>query len=191
MHDRQLSTQEVKARAAVDTSKILGWGVDADPRNDPTYPYRDRSKDDGPGMDWQRPPLQQPEVEILRSIEHNRLPAVVGTSTPPSGLSGVIRRQAFKYSESDWTHWLMLMGADRINVVEGVLQDLGRGKMPNIPAEMGVKSEWQHNKRGLATKIAVAGAVSAVIFALVRNRRSGNAEPVPEAWDSRRDEHGD
>jgi len=185
MNERILSTQEVKARAAVDTSKIPGWGVDADPRNDPTYPYRDRSKDDGPGMDWQRPPLQQPDVEILRSIEHNRLPAVVGTSTPPSGLSGMIRRQAFKYSESNWTHWLMLMGADRINVVEGVLQDLGRGKVPNIPAEMGVKSEWQHNKLGLATKIAVAGAVSAVIFALVRSRRSDKAEPVPEAWDSR------
>jgi hypothetical protein len=27
----------------VDTSTIVGWGVDADPRNDPTYPYRDRS----------------------------------------------------------------------------------------------------------------------------------------------------
>ena len=190
MNARQLTTQEVKARAAVDTSKILGWGVDADPRNDPTYPYRDRSQDDGPGMDWQRPPLQQPDVEILRSIEHNRLPAVVGTSTPPSGLSGVIRRQAFKYSESNWAHWLMLMGADRINVVEGVLQDLGRGKVPNIPAEMGVRSEWQHNKRGLATKIAVAGALTAVIFALGRSSRKETdtikLPPLPE-----RDEHRD
>jgi hypothetical protein len=28
---------------AVDTSTIPGWGVDADPENDPTYPIRDRS----------------------------------------------------------------------------------------------------------------------------------------------------
>lgn len=43
-------------------------------------------------MDWNRPPLQPRSVEILRSIEHNRLPAVVGTSTPPRGLSGAVKR---------------------------------------------------------------------------------------------------
>ena len=157
-----------------DTSTIPGWGVDADPDNDPTYPYRDRSKDDGLAMNWERPPQQHPDVEILTSIEHNRLPAVVGTSTPPSGLSGVIRRQAFRYSESNWWHWLMLMGADRINVVEGVLQDLGRGKIPNIPAEMGIRSELKHNKRGFAKKVAVAAALSAVLILL--SRRSGKDE---------------
>ncbi len=52
-------------------------------------------------MTWERPPQQKRRVEILASIEHNKLPAVFGTSTPPSGLSGMIRRQAFKYSESN------------------------------------------------------------------------------------------
>ena len=153
-----------------DYSQITGWGVDADPKNDPTYPYRDRSQDDGLAMNWERPPQQQPDVEILTSIEHNRLPSVVGTSTPPSGLSGVIRRQAFRYSESNWMHWLMLIGADRINVVEGVLQDLGRGKIPNIPAEMGIRSELKHNKSGFAKKVAVAAALSAVVILLSRRR---------------------
>jgi hypothetical protein len=164
-----------KSVAPVDTSKIIGWGVDADPENDPTYPYRDRSKDDGRGMNWQRPPQQEESVEILRSIEHPRTPAVFGTSTPPRWISGMLRRLAFKYSESNWLHWLMLMGADRINVVEGVVQDLGRAKVPNIPAEMGIKSEWQHNKRGLATKIAVTVAVSAVVVALL-SRRGGDKD---------------
>jgi hypothetical protein len=67
----------------------------------------------------------------------------------------MIRRAAFRKSESDWWHWLMLMGADRINVVEGVVQDLARAKIPNIPAEMGARAEWKHNKKGLVTKIAV------------------------------------
>jgi hypothetical protein len=156
----------------MDTSNSSGWGVDADPENDPTYPYRDRSQDDGLTMNWDRPPQQQPDVEILTSIEHNRLPAVVGTSTPPSGLSGAIRRQAFRYSESNWWHWLMLMGADRINVVEGVLQDLGRGKIPNIPAEMGIRSELKYNKKGFAKKVAVAAALSAVLV-LVSRRGKG------------------
>lgn len=154
-------------QALVDTSVIPGWGVDADPSNDPTYPHRDRSNDDR-SPDWQRPPLQSSEVEILRSVEHVRLPAVFGTSTPPSGLSGVLRRAAFRYSESHWAHWLMLMGADRINVVEGVVQDLGRFRIPNIPAEMGIRSEWRHNRKGLATKVAATAAVAGASYALFK-----------------------
>ena len=36
-----------------------------------------------------------------------------------SWISGAMRRLAFRWSESHWLHWLMLMGADRVNVVEG------------------------------------------------------------------------
>jgi hypothetical protein len=142
----------------VDTSKIPGWGVDADPQNDPTYPMRDISQDDRSisGLNWQRPAQQVQDVEVLMSIEHNRLPAVFGTSTPPRGISGIIRRIAFRRSESDWWHWLMLMGADRINVVEGVVSDLAHLRVPNIPAEMGFKSDWKYNKQGVAKKAAVA-----------------------------------
>ena len=89
-----------------------------------------------------------------------------GTSTPPSGLSGMIRRGAFKYSESHWAHWLMLMGADRVNMVEGIVQDLARARIPNIPAEMGMRSEWKHNRKGLVTKLAVTAAIGAAAFAL-------------------------
>ena len=159
----------------IDPSKIPGWGVDVDRTNDPTYPMRDRSGDDSPGMNWRRPPLQAPDVEILRSIEHNRLPAVVGTSTPPSGLSGVIRRAAFRYSESQWAHWLMLMLADRINVVEGVFQDLARGRLPNPYAEMGMGSDLKHDKAAFVAKtvtvVVIAAAVLAVGVHLARPHR--------------------
>jgi hypothetical protein len=156
--------------AVVDTSKIAGWGVDADPENDPAFPMR-RSEDlQSRGLTWERPAEQQPDVEILQSIEHNRLPAVVGTSTPPSGLSGVIRRAAFRRSESDWWHWLMLMGADRLNVVEGVVQDLGRGTIPNIIGEMGGRAEWRHNKTGLAKKIGVVAAIVGAGYLLSRSK---------------------
>lgn len=166
-------TRIASARTPIDPAAVTGWGVDADPANDPTYPYRDRSQDDGLMRNWQKPALQQSGVEILQSIEHTERPAVFGTSTPPRWISGTIRRLAFRWSESNWIHWLMLMGADRINVVEGVVQDLGRGKIPNIPAEMGIRSELRHNKAGFAKKVAVAAAVSGVVFALVwaRGRR--------------------
>jgi hypothetical protein len=161
----------------VDTASIPGWGIDADPENNPTYPMR-HIENQTRGLTWARPNRQKPDVEILQSIEHNRQPAVVGTSTPPSGLSGVIRRLAFRRSESDWWHWLMLMGADRLNVVEGVVQDLSRGKVPNIPAEMGVRAEWQHNRAGLAKKIGVSLALGALVIAWSRRSRplSGYAE---------------
>ena len=155
----------------IDAARVRGWAVDADPQNDPTYPSRDRAADDHKGQ-WERPALQQSEVEILQSIEHVRTPAVFGTATPPSGLSGMVRRSAFRWSESNWLHWLLLMGADRINVVEGIAQDFGRGKVPNIPAEMGIRAGWEHDRKRVATKAAVVVGVSAALVLLVSRRRA-------------------
>jgi hypothetical protein len=155
----------------INAATVRGWAVDADPKNDPTYPYRRRERDDHSG-EWERPPLQESDLEILQSIEHKRTPAVFGTSTPPSGLSGMIRRGAFRWSESNWMHWLLLMGADRVNVVEGIAHDLSRGKVPNIPAEMGMGAAWRHDKKGVATKVGVTLAVSGLLVLMVSRRRA-------------------
>jgi hypothetical protein len=176
MPDNQLAVRPsdtlVKTSAtALDTSTIVGWGVDADPINDPTYPYRDRTMDDHSG-EWDRPAQQQSDVEILQSIEHKQLPAVFGTSSPPKWVSGWMRRLAFRWSESSWNHWLLLMGADRVNMVEGLVDDLAHLKIPNIPKEMGVPAEWKHNKTGLIKKVAVAAVIGGAIFALVKGRGS-------------------
>jgi hypothetical protein len=164
-----------KRTTLVDTSSIPGWGVDADPENDPTWPMRDRSQDDSPGRHWVRPPLQPESVEVLMSIEHTERPAVFGTSTPPTGLSGQIRRVAFKFSESRWTHWLLLLLADRINVVEGVLADLGRGKAPDLVEEFGIKAEWKYDRpafyRRMGTAALVAGAAVGLTYMMLRRRR--------------------
>ena len=165
----------------VDPATVPGWGVDADPDNDPTYPIRNQSQDHGLTRHWNRPPVQQPDVEILQSIEHIRQPAVVGTSTPPSGLSGMLRRSAFRWSESNWLHWLLLLGADRINVVEGVVEDLAHARVPNIPAEMGIRSELQFNKRGFAKKLAVSAGLTAVVLAVAASRRRRGGETTVEA----------
>jgi hypothetical protein len=162
---------------APDTALIVGWGADADTRNDPTYPYRDRSKDDHSG-EWRRPTQQEPDVELLKSVEHKWLPAVFGTASPPSGVSGSMRRLAFRWSESNWSHWLLLIAADRVNMVEGLVEDLGRGHLPNIPKEMGLPAEWRHNKTGLMKKLAVAAVIGGSITGLVLGKRnSGEREP--------------
>jgi hypothetical protein len=103
---------------------------------------------------WQRPAQQGRDVEILCSIEQMRLPAVFGTSSPPRGISGMIRRLAFRRSNR-----LMALAyaddADRINVVEGIVSDLAHPRIPNIPADMGIRSGIEHNKPGLAKKAGV------------------------------------
>ena len=61
----------------------------------------------------------------------------------------MVRRSAVGFGESDWRHRLMLLGADRISMAEGMAQDLACGRIPNLPAEMGMHAEWRHNKDGL------------------------------------------
>lgn len=156
-------------RPLIDPTTVMGWGVDADPENDPTWPMRDRSRDDGPGMTWTPPVAQLADVEILQSVEHLRRPAVVGQSTPPRGVSGWIRRGAYRFSESQWGHWLMLMLADRIDTVEGVVDDVVRGRPPNPLVEMGLVKR----RHSTAAAIATAGALvlgAALIIGFARRR---------------------
>jgi hypothetical protein len=151
---------------------VNGWNIDADPANNPTYPMRDVSADRAKGSDWQQPTLQAETVEVLESIEYTRRPAVFGTTAPPSGLSGAIRRLAFKRSESDWWHWLLLIAADRVNVVEGIVEDLGKGRFPNIPAEQGIRAELKYNRPAFIRKAVVVAGVSAVAITLFARDRS-------------------
>jgi hypothetical protein len=150
----------------IDPATVNGWGIDADPRNDPVYPMRDMSMDDKGGMNWVRPPLQMREVEILHSNERPNLSAVFGTSTPPKGLSGIIRRMAFTKSEGKWGHWLMLLFADRINVIEGIFQDFSRGRIPHILNEMGLRAELKYNFPGFLRKLAIVTAIIVLIIVL-------------------------
>ena len=154
-----------------DPSQIKGWGVDANPENDPTYPMKERNDGEHAGYSWERPTQQLSDIEVLQSNERPNLTAVYGTSIPPAGLSGMIRRFAFKYSESSYGHWLPLMLADRIGVVEGILGDLAHGRIPNIFAELGGKAVWKHNRKGFIKGVIVAAVL---ISALVAYLRSGS-----------------
>jgi hypothetical protein len=106
-------------------------------------------------------------MEIFHSTERPGITPLFGTTVPPSGLSGALRRFAFKYSENDLRHWLMLLFADRINMFEGILSDLGHGHIPNVFAEMGLKSEFKYNRDGAIRKIAFAGVVVALGIGLI------------------------
>ena len=150
---------------------IIGWGVDADPNNEPTYPMKHYTGADHQRLNWERPPLQAVTVEVLTSTERPNLTAVFGTSSPPSGLSGILRRYAFKSSESEYGHWLPLLLADRINVVEGIVDDLRQGHIPNIFAEKGWKADWQYNRSGLVKNVLIGAVVTTVVIALLSRKK--------------------
>ncbi|EMR00701.1 hypothetical protein [Cesiribacter andamanensis] len=149
---------------------IKGWGIDADPKNDPTYPIKKRTNDEHKGYTWERPSQQPIGIEVLHSIERPNVTAVFGTSAPPSGLSGMIRRMAFKQSENEYGHWLPLILADRVNVVEGIVEDLFKGHIPNIFAEKGLGADWKFNRSSLITKMAVGAAVLTAAAVLLSRR---------------------
>jgi hypothetical protein len=148
---------------------IQGWGADLDRKNRPAVPMErtpPRTVDAKPGD----PPQQRENVEILVSPERPGITPIFGTAQPPSGLSGTIRRLAFKSTENDLRHWMLLLLADRVNVVEGVVQDLARGHVPNILGEMGIKAELKHNPAGLARKALIATAVVGTAWYLLGRR---------------------
>src|SRR5690606_24226936 len=134
---------------------IKGWGIDADPKNEPTYPMKNYTGDDHNRLNYERPPQQRKNIEVLHSNERPGVSAVFGTSVPPSGFSGSLRRKAFTYSEGTFAHWLILLLADRINVVEALIEDLKNGIVPNIFEEVGGRAAWKYNRKGVIRKVVV------------------------------------
>ena len=155
-------------RAQPPRDQIQGWGADLDHANRPAYPM-ERTPPRLERVPSMVPQL--PKVEILRSNERPGMTPVFGTSTPPTGLSGMLRRFAFKFSENDIRHWLVLLFADRVNVGEGIVEDLGRGHLPNIFKEMGGPAEFRYNRAGAMRKVAVATAVTGLAIYLYRRKR--------------------
>jgi hypothetical protein len=158
-----------------ETAHIRGWGADVDPANRPGYPM-ERTPPRLANVHWDAPEQQKPRVKIYHSIERPGITPVFGTSTPPAGLSGKLRDLAFKYSENDVRHWLILMAADRVNVGEGLLSDLAHGHIPNVFEEMGLRSEWRYNRASFVKKAVVASAVLGAAWYLMRRRRDSQLD---------------
>lgn len=125
--------EEVKRR-------IPHWGVDLDPANRPSA-HREIAADTGAHWDF---PERQPErFPRERSTEHKFLTPVFGTAQPLKGLSGMIRRHAYTYSEGRLAHWALLMVGDRVDVLESRIGALLRGRPGNVISETGVMSEFK------------------------------------------------
>lgn len=152
---------------------IKGWGADLDPADRPGYPM-ERTPPRLEPSTWATADKQPQRVEVLQSNERPDMTAVFGTGQPPRGVSGSVRRFAFGFSENDLRHWLLLLLADRIDVGEGLVEDLARGHLPRIYSEMGGKAELKYNPAGAAKKALVVAAVLGTTYAVIRSRRAGS-----------------
>ncbi|MEU9826220.1 hypothetical protein [Micromonospora chersina] len=138
------SSDELRAR-------IPGWGVDLDPKDRPSVP-KERFDPTLSGAHWEFPERQPEKWPRERSVEHKFLTPVFGTSCPPKGLSGMIRRYSYRtYSEGRAAHWLLLLAADRVDAVESTLGSFLTRRPDNPLTETGVRSELTHH--GLSSRL--------------------------------------
>ncbi|HEX8933723.1 MAG TPA: hypothetical protein VF788_05955, partial [Pseudonocardiaceae bacterium] len=138
------SSDELRAR-------IPGWGVDLDPKDRPSVP-RERFDPNLSGAHWDFPEKQPEKWPRERSIEHKFLTPVFGTSCPPKGVSGIMRKYAYRrFSEGRAAHWLILMAADRVDSLGSHLQSLLTLRPDNPITETGVLSEF--TRHGIASRM--------------------------------------
>ena len=132
--------------------QIPGWGADLHRASAPHIAIPSSS-----------PEYQEQNVAVYKSIERPQMTPVFGSTYPPKGLSGKVRKLAFKYSEGNTAHWMLLLFADRINVAEGIWEDISNGYVPNVFAEMGWGAKLKYNSR---TTLKTVGMITG-LFALV------------------------
>ena len=100
---------------------IPGYGADADPSKRPGYPreLRPQLRGDAKGP----PERMHTDVKVFKHGQPARkMPPVFGTAQPPKGLSGALRAFAYKYPDHWTRHWMVLLAADRVDVLEHKLR---------------------------------------------------------------------
>ena len=138
------SSEQLRAR-------IPGWGVDLDPKDRPSVP-RERFDPSLSGAHWDFPERQPEKWPRERSIEHKFLTPVFGTSCPPKGASGMMRKYAYKrFSEGRTAHWLILVAADRVDSTGSHLRSFLTRRPDNPITETGVLTEF--SRHGFASRV--------------------------------------
>jgi hypothetical protein len=112
-------------------ARYFGWGVDLPREERPGVP-RESVLPADVGLRWREDqiPRQRPSVPIFLSVERKSMTPIQGTSCPPRGLSGALRTFAYRFGEARLARWMTLLFADRVDVVEGYLEDARRGRGP-------------------------------------------------------------
>ncbi len=111
------TTTTVDAGAPLEPRRAIpGWGADARPEDRPGVPEELPPRPLGNAY-WTAP---EPQVSGPVAVRGARRPLtpVYGTACPPRGLSGLVRRAAYRIPDYRVSRWMLLVAADRIDVVE-------------------------------------------------------------------------
>jgi hypothetical protein len=163
-------------------ARIPGWGADLDPADRPSHPKLQYDPE-RTGARWRFPERQPGADGRERSIEHAFVTPVFGTAQPLHGVSGAIRRLAYRrFSEGRLAHWLLLIVGDRVDAWGSHLRSLASLHPDNPVTETGIRSElWaggssrsdrSDRRHQLLDPVVVAGPwVAAAGVALLAVRR--------------------
>lgn len=136
-------------------ARIPGWGADLDPAVRPSHPKLLPPDVTRYGAHWDLPERQPQHAPRERSVEHAHLTPAFGTAQPLAGPAGAVRRRAYeRYSEARTAHWMLLVAADRVDVLQH-----------RVAALTGTR-------RGAATGAVAAGAALLTGAALLAVRRA-------------------
>ena len=108
---------------AVGPKNMPYWGVDLLLADRPGVP-REVPARSLPGAHDLAP--QPVERKVLTRPELSRPTTVFSTALPPWGLSGLLRRLAYRYPDNLVRHWMLLLLADRVDAIESAVVSIGR-----------------------------------------------------------------
>jgi hypothetical protein len=123
----------------IEQPTVPNWGIDRTPDHRPGEP-REAQPRPLEGAHWSTPALQASAVPVLKRADLAELTPVFSTAVPPHGISGELRRLAYQYPDQDNKHWILLLLADRVDVIESDLGGFVRRALPvvAIAAAIGV-----------------------------------------------------
>lgn len=96
---------------------VPGWGVDADPAKRPGVPAEIEPPRPS-GTPHYADPAQQATTPRPLIGRGRSLTKVYATNVPPRGVSGALRRLAYRIPDYKARRWLLLMAADRVDALE-------------------------------------------------------------------------
>jgi hypothetical protein len=111
---------------------------------------------DRPGVPMNHPtgavlPAKRPALErqvattsVLVGVDVGQLTPVFGTAQPPRGLSGLVRRAAYRIPEHKAARWMLLMLGDRVDVWES---RVARQPLVTAALALGAIGVWQLRQR--------------------------------------------
>lgn len=120
------------------TEVLLGEAVDANPVRRPGVPMEATPPRPIGAAHWTEPARQHDPGFVLKRRGLAELTPVFGTACPPRGLSGLLRKAAYRIPDYRMSHWLVLLFADRVDVFEHRPLRLLRVALPAAAGAVGI-----------------------------------------------------